>query len=501
MANGYAKYSSNGSGGSGGGVSSLNGETGAITLTAGTGITVTPAGSNITIAATGSGGGTVTSASVVTANGFAGSTASPTTTPAFTLSTTLTTPVIAGNGTALIAATTTGSGAVVLATSPTLVTPALGTPSALVGTNITGTASGLTAGNVTTNANLTGMVTSVGNVTTVVTNANLTGDVTSVGNATTLATVNSNTGSFGSSTSIPNLTVNAKGLLTAAGSNVVIAPAGTLSGTTLNSTVVTSSLTSVGTIGSGVWQGTPIGSAYVVTLNQNTTGTASNITASSNTSLTSLANLATVGTITTGVWNGTIIDVPHGGTGLATLTANNVILGNGTSTPTFVAPGTTGNGLVSNGTTWTSAPILASTPTSEIWLWAQNGYGSTNIMVRRWTNIGKNAGSDLTLTQSSVNGDLITINTAGVYAISYSDDCTGNMDAGIVLNGTQGTIPIYTLTSPQTIIAIGSNHGGGYAVTASCTLHLSVNDFIWAQNDGGAASAFPTGSLRVTRVS
>jgi hypothetical protein len=80
----------------------------------------------------------------------------------------------------------TGTGSAVFATSPTLVTPALGTPSALVGTNITGTASGLTAGGVTTNANLTGMVTSSGNATTVVTNANLTGEVTSTGNATTL---------------------------------------------------------------------------------------------------------------------------------------------------------------------------------------------------------------------------------------------------------------------------------------------------------------------------
>ena len=41
-------------------------------------------------------------------------------------------------------------------------------------------------GNSATNANLTGMVTSVGNATTVVTNANLTGPVTSVGNATTI---------------------------------------------------------------------------------------------------------------------------------------------------------------------------------------------------------------------------------------------------------------------------------------------------------------------------
>jgi len=85
----------------------------------------------------------------------------------------------------------TGTGSVVLSNSPTLVTPALGTPASGVATNLTGTASGLTAGNVTTNANLTGMVTSIGNATTVVTNANLTGAVTSVGNATSLGSFSS----------------------------------------------------------------------------------------------------------------------------------------------------------------------------------------------------------------------------------------------------------------------------------------------------------------------
>jgi hypothetical protein len=56
----------------------------------------------------------------------------------------------------------------------------------------------------------------------------------------------------------------------------------------------------------------------------------------------------------------TKLAVAQGGTGLATLTANNVILGNGTSTPSFVAPGTSGNVLTSNGTTWTSStPIPA----------------------------------------------------------------------------------------------------------------------------------------------
>jgi hypothetical protein len=53
------------------------------------------------------------------------------------------------------------------------------------------------------------------------------------------------------------------------------------------------------------------------------------------------------------------LGVDQGGTGLTTLTANNVVLGNGTSNPLFVAPGTTGNVLTSDGTTWTSATPAA----------------------------------------------------------------------------------------------------------------------------------------------
>ena len=51
----------------------------------------------------------------------------------------------------------------------------------------------------------------------------------------------------------------------------------------------------------------------------------------------------------------TPLTVAQGGIGAATLTANNVLLGNGTSAPQFVAPSTSGNVLTSNGTTWTSA--------------------------------------------------------------------------------------------------------------------------------------------------
>jgi hypothetical protein len=52
----------------------------------------------------------------------------------------------------------------------------------------------------------------------------------------------------------------------------------------------------------------------------------------------------------------TDVTVAQGGTGLSTLTANNVILGNGTSAPLFVAPGALGNVLTSTGSTWTSSP-------------------------------------------------------------------------------------------------------------------------------------------------
>jgi hypothetical protein len=72
------------------------------TLSAGSGISITNGSGAITIAATG-GTGTVTSVSVVSANGLAGTVANDTTTPAITLSTSVT-GVLKGNGTAISAA-------------------------------------------------------------------------------------------------------------------------------------------------------------------------------------------------------------------------------------------------------------------------------------------------------------------------------------------------------------------------------------------------------------
>ena len=50
----------------------------------------------------------------------------------------------------------------------------------------------------------------------------------------------------------------------------------------------------------------------------------------------------------------TALSVPQGGTGSTTLAANNVLLGNDANALQVVAPGTSGNVLTSNGTTWAS---------------------------------------------------------------------------------------------------------------------------------------------------
>ena len=110
--------------------------------------TLTGDGTNASpLAATGGGSGTVTSVSVVTANGVSGSVATPTVTPAITLTLgaiTPTTIIASGN---------------------------------ILGSNLSGTNTGDqtnisgNAATVTTNANLTGPITSVGNATTVTSGA------------------------------------------------------------------------------------------------------------------------------------------------------------------------------------------------------------------------------------------------------------------------------------------------------------------------------------------
>jgi hypothetical protein len=97
----------------------------------------------------------------------------------------------------------------------------------------------------------------------------------------------------------------------------VTAAAGTLTGNTLNSTVTASSLTSVGTIATGVWQGTAIGNAYLANSSV-TIGSTSISLGATSTSLAGVTELTVDNinvngnTISSTDTNGNIIISPNG---------------------------------------------------------------------------------------------------------------------------------------------------------------------------------------------
>jgi len=81
-------------------------------------------------------------------------------------------------------------------------------------------------------------------------------------------------------------------------------------------------------------------------------------TSGANSNITSLSGLTTP------------LSVAQGGTGAATLTANYVLLGNGTSALQMIAPSTTGNLLTSNGTTWVSTAATSAFTTGKGYFFA-----------------------------------------------------------------------------------------------------------------------------------
>jgi hypothetical protein len=99
------------------------------------------------------------------------------------------------------------------------------------------------------------------------------------------------------------------------------------------------------------------------------------------------ANIAiTGGTIDdVDITGGTIVDldaplaVNSGGTGKNTLALNNVLLGNGTAAVKEVAPGTSGNVLKSDGTTWVSGIVNAGIGDGQTWtnVVGSRSYGTT----------------------------------------------------------------------------------------------------------------------------
>jgi hypothetical protein len=189
------------------------------------------------------------------------------------------------------------------------------------------------------------------------------------------------------------------------------------------------------------------------------------------------------------------LTVANGGTGATTLAVNNVILGNGTSALQVVAPGTSGNVLTSNGTTWQStilpssvtsvtgtAPISVATGTSTPVISISQANGSTNgyLSSADWTTFSSKqaAGNYITVLTGDVSASgagsaAATLSATGVTAGTYTKvtvDAKGRVTASSTLVASD--IP----PLPTSIIGSGTlgvaNGGTGAATLAANSVLL-----------------------------
>lgn len=116
-----------------------------------------------------------------------------------------------------------------------------------------------------------------------------------------------------------------------------------------------------------------------------------------------------------------------------------------------------------------------------------NGYGSTNNKIRRFTNLLGNTGTDITYADSATLGASFTVNAAGVYAISYSDQFGAAQHFGISLNTATPTTGISTLPTPSEVLAIATCSTASWGIAVSTTVFLPAGSIIRAHTDGAAS--------------
>jgi hypothetical protein len=137
---------------------------------------------------------------------------------------------------------------------------------------------------------------------------------------------------------------------------------------------------------------------------------------------------------------------------------------------------------------------------SMVRLNTDNGFGSTNTKIRRFTNITTTQGADISYVDSATLGASFTVNTSGVYGISF----TGNPSAvgyiGISLNTVNPTTVVNSLPVGEVLAATYMSAANGFA-NVSWQGFLPAGSVIRAHTDGISSGAQPAGQqFTITRV-
>lgn len=181
----------------------------------------------------------------------------------------------------------------------------------------------------------------------------------------------------------------------------------------------------------------------------------------------------------------TALSVAQGGTGATTLTANNVVLGNGTSAPNFVAPGSAGNVLTSNGTTWTSAAAaafdagtrLAFQQTAAPTGWTKDTTAAINdSMLRLVTGAASSGGTTAFSTWNAVTA-------TGAYTLATADIPSHTHSYTYASNTSDGGGKFQSNRWSGTTGATTGGTGGGGSHSHSLTRSLKYYDFIIASKN------------------
>ena len=202
-----------------------------------------------------------------------------------------------------------------------------------------------------------------------------------------------------------------------------------------------------------------------------------------------------------------ILGVAQGGTGAASLTANNVILGNGTSAVQLVAPGTNGNVLTSNGTTWQStAPASGiSLSADNTWTGTQTFAGTSSKIAAAFYNIVEPATVSATAATGTINYD-VTTQSVLYYTSNASANWTVNFrgSSGTSLNTlmttgqmitvaflvTQGTTAYYNSAVQVDGSSVTPKWQGGTAPTAGNASSVDIYTYTIVKTGSAAFTVF-----------